>query len=144
MSGQIYHLKLLKAMKKHMYEKAFLMGRCVDKAVTLRKMTSEKVLLDKYVKGCIEINLKFVQWLDTAKSSNALTACERKGNSFLFPLPSGAWSSTNTNAPIPYDFLDFDESMSVSDYVTIRDCYEPCLKNGEYNLECYRSWSDSR
>jgi hypothetical protein len=39
--------KDITALKQHMYDKAFLMGRCVDKAITLKKTISENIILSE-------------------------------------------------------------------------------------------------
>src|SRR5215469_2188889 len=70
----------VKAFQRHMYEKALVMGKCADKAITFKKTISDKILLDKYVQGCIEVHLKFIDWLHTAKSRWLLTTA-RTGHS---------------------------------------------------------------
>jgi hypothetical protein len=57
--------KDVNALGKYMYSKAIMMGRCVDRGVTLQKTFSNytKVALDKYVAGCIEAHMKFMNWV---------------------------------------------------------------------------------
>jgi hypothetical protein len=109
--------KDVKAFQMHMYEKALLMGKCVDKAITFKKTISNKILSDNYVQGCIEVHLKFIDWLHTAKSTPFLDICEMRALRYSFD---------GVNAP--YDFLDFKEFIKnpvhVTDYVAMKECYD--------------------
>lgn len=67
--------KDVKSLKAHMYDKALLMGECADNAITFKKTVSEKILLDKYVGGCIEVHLKFISSLQNAKWTRSMSQC---------------------------------------------------------------------
>ena len=132
--GMAVREKDVQALKQHMYDKAFLMGRCVDQAITFKKTVSEKILLDKYVKGCIE---KYVKLMDPAKRPNLPT---RSGLDTC-----GLRARTVGKDNRPYDFLGLNEiAPMVTDYVAMGECYERCRKKpdgsriGSYleNMEC--------
>jgi hypothetical protein len=118
--GMAVREKDLKTLQQHMYDKALLMGHCVDKATTFKKTVSDKILLEKNVKECIGVHLKFMDWLNTAKGR------EWRGS------PSSCSQSWPTSIAenAPYDFLGFEGSnvpghrYLVFDYVAMRECYE--------------------
>jgi hypothetical protein len=102
-------------LQQHMYNKAILMGRCVDKAITLKKKGSDKILLDKYVKVCVETHLKFM-----SSSHESSPKC-------LFQARKLGFGTNNDSMSInpPYDFLGIKDQMpSATDYVTMKDCYD--------------------
>jgi hypothetical protein len=104
------------SLQRHMYNKAILMARCVDKGVTFKKTVSGKVILDAYTKGCVEEHLKFIGWLDTAKLTHSMSLCSMQATINHF-------SSSNP----PYDFLGIKEQalfLSFTDYVAMKDCFD--------------------
>jgi hypothetical protein len=140
--GMAVREKDVENLKQHMYAKAILMGRCVDQAVTFKKTTSGNLLLDKYVRGCIDSHLKFIDLVKSRKSTHALEMCwfKAKRNFYAYrDAATGNWKeSQGSNAPAPYDFLEirdsvparigsetFAMSLVVTDYFAMRECYEP-------------------
>jgi hypothetical protein len=130
--------KDVSTLQQHMYDKAYLMGSCVDKAITLKKMTSDKILLDENVKDCIDMHMKFIAWLqlpnakkvadliDHFPSYDLRTYAQCHATQLVFP---------NSDNP-PYDFLVIDGQKSgyyigggpgytlqLHDYVSTRECY---------------------
>jgi hypothetical protein len=108
-----------------MYDKALLMGQCIDKAVTIKKTTSgklllDKILLDKNVKGCIDVHLTFIGWLKTAKGLKW-----KQSASYLGCLGYEAPYRFRDLLNVPYDFLGLkDVSYGSTDYIAMRECYE--------------------
>jgi hypothetical protein len=103
-------------LQRHMYDKAILLGRCVDKAVTFKKSTPNKVILDRFVKACVETHLKFISSPDRGASMKCSMQAMKLG--------AGSNDSPMSINP-PYDFLGIKErAPSVTDYVTMKDCYD--------------------
>src|SRR5437899_9707485 len=42
-------------LKKHMYEKAYLMAKCFDKGMSIKKQTNNKLDVGTYSKRCFEV-----------------------------------------------------------------------------------------
>ncbi len=113
--------KDIKALQQYMYEKAYLIGRCADKAITLGKTVSEKIVFEGYVKGCVETHLKFKQELASAKWTWSMSLCANRSKIFL----------VSRDANKPYEFLE-DEGivrgmgvmMSAIDYVALKECFD--------------------
>lgn len=103
--------KDVEALRRHMYNKAFMIGRCADKAIGIRKVVSENILVQSYVKGCVDTHLKFMDWIRTAKLNTSMLIC--------------TYSARYHNPNPPYDFLGIADAVpTVTDYVGIRDCFE--------------------
>jgi hypothetical protein len=107
--GMAVREKDVTALKLHMYSKAFMMGRCVDKAMTIKKTISGNILIDKYVKGCIDAHIRFMSNLPQNLPIDCRFTKSRLG-------------AVNE----PYDFLGIDSTFHLTDYVGMRDCYEKC------------------
>jgi hypothetical protein len=114
--GMAVREKDLKTLQQNMYDKALLMGQCVDKATTLKKTASDKILFDKNVKECISMHLKFIDWLKTAKGRE----WQR------WPSSCTQYWPTSVAENAPYDFLGFEKSTRhlAYDYLALRGCYE--------------------
>jgi hypothetical protein len=108
-------------LKRHMYGKAIMMARCIDKAVTINQTISGDILLDRYVKDCIDLHLKFVREPHPDMSSG----CRHSSSRF------GVQGKENA----PYDFLlfpNFESTLFFDDIIALRKCYELCQsKNGD-------------
>src|SRR6516165_936783 len=50
----------IKTLQQQMYNKAVLMGRCLDVAVTLKKKDSGRISLEKYARECTQEYLNFI------------------------------------------------------------------------------------
>jgi hypothetical protein len=120
--GMTVREKDIQTLQLHMYDKALLIGQCVDKAITLKKTTSDKLLLDKNVKGCIAVHLRFMGWLKSEKGqawqrSTSALSCDRE-----FPPQFKI-----TDNP-PYDFLGLKGTYPYYtgpvDHIALMQCYE--------------------
>jgi hypothetical protein len=110
------------ALRQHMYDKAILMGACVDKAITFKKMISDKILLDKYVSGCIQTHIKFIASLDGAKWTRSMQMCSlsaRTGTDINRPYDFLIKKDANNNPSI-YSMLELQQT----DYVKMKDCFD--------------------
>jgi hypothetical protein len=123
--GMAVREKDIKKWQLHMFSKALLMGHCVDQAITTKKTSSNKILLDKYVRRCIGDHLKFISWLDTVKWTTPMTFCSMSAK------------SADRNAP--YDFLNMGKDVpnmtdiahdsyawqfDAIDYFIMKACYD--------------------
>lgn len=122
----------ISTLQQHMYEKAIMMARCVDKAVTIQKSGRTKIVMDKYMTRCAETHLKFMTSSDVSTSEKCTSAGRRYGTD------ATGFANDGTAINPPYDFLGIKKSIippPVTDYVTIKDCldsrseYEKMLDN---------------
>jgi hypothetical protein len=115
----------VQSLQRYMYDKALVMGQCVDKALTARKTIAGDALLDKEVAACIELHVKFIDWLRASPGTNLLGICGLKTR-----------KSRGINPP--YDFLGIrgEEALQVTDLLAMRDCYKVCLEKGENAPDC--------
>jgi hypothetical protein len=109
--GMEVRKKDVTALRQHMYDKALIMGGCVDKAVTFKKTNSDNILLVKSVRDCIEVHLKYVGWLGSAsKSTFSMFICSQEAQTKAI------------GANPPYDFLGKD--LSPIDYIALKECHD--------------------
>ena len=113
--------KDVNVLQQRMYNKAVLMGRCVDKATTVKKKGSG-IPLEKYTGECIQEHLKFI-----AKEPAVPTSCTDK--TFWEP---------------PYDFLVFDTMSSATDYLAIKECYDHLAVRDRLGRELGLGWERLR
>src|SRR5262249_40784470 len=127
--GMAVREKDVQAVKTLLYHKALMMGRCVDKAITSRKMASapEKVIVEKSVERCVGEHRKFVTWLETAKRTENLRKCEYRAHV----------SGLND----PYDFLELDHPPRL-DYLAFWECYRPCLVSEKVDVGSLKTKAD--
>ena len=141
----------INALRQHMYDKALLMGQCVDKAITLKKTLSDNILLDKYVGECVKTHLEFLRRerpframcsFETTSKALGSTAVEPDGTEPLLPLQKAMGINR------PYDFLEDQKrtqfvvqglgdwatyklrydfahySLIENDYISVKECYD--------------------
>jgi hypothetical protein len=111
--GMTVREKDITALQEHMYEKAILMGSCVDKGITQMKMVSDRLALDKYVSGCIKIHQQFMNSLHSIRQwPHSIQMCAIK-------------SYIKADENRPYDFLGIKDLMlDTTDYVAMKDCVD--------------------
>jgi hypothetical protein len=104
----------IEATQTYLIEKAHLMARCVDVAVTQRKTATEKLLAEPNIKRCIETHLKFKQQL---KLTGAMSERQCTVNAAIRFDEAGK----------PYDFLRNKPgtfSRMELDYLVLKSCLE--------------------
>jgi hypothetical protein len=114
--------KDINVLQQHMYNKAILMGRCVDKAATVKKNGSGKISLEKHSGECIQEHLKFI-----AKEPALPFRC----TDMKFWEP-------------PYAFLMFESMSSATDYLAIKECYDRLAARDRLGHELGLGWERLR
>lgn len=116
----------LHLLQQHMYDMAFLRGRCVDIAITIQKTGSAKIQLDNYVKECIETHMKFIVGLEKerGKGVSSIELCLLLADTPYDTAP-------------PYEFLGFKQAALPKDYVAMKHCFDNRSPNNKL-LDEYR------
>ena len=118
----------LVALAHHMYDKAILMGACVDQGVTFQKM-GQKIDLEKFIPGCVSTHLKFVQQLqkESLVRSNLAPAVgtdRMKNESASLEERMCLLNADRSEEPNPpYDFLKISR-YSPQNFLAIKRCHE--------------------
>jgi hypothetical protein len=117
----------IQKLRYHIYYKAYIAARCLDKAITMRKTTSIKVDPGEYTRGCEKVHVDFKDWFQRLKDpveKGALTCLLR-----------GTVVRADTEAR-PFDFLKLDEPNPIKpyiflyDYLRIKECVDSQCADG--------------
>jgi hypothetical protein len=111
--------KDIKTLQRHMYEKAILIRLCVDRAITLRKTVSDKILSDKNVRECIKEHLIFMDSLHNTKQ-------DYSAKYYITLICANHAVMRRDDLNDSYDFLALNkvEDALVTNYITLRECYK--------------------
>jgi hypothetical protein len=110
--------KDLTALALHMYNKATIMGDCLDELVSKRKASSKKVVgFD--AKRCVEDRVKFMSWYQTRRRDNS--SFER-----MFEGCVNTATLHSQRKPEPaYSFLKIEvQPLFHAEYATVKRCYD--------------------
>lgn len=104
------------ALREHMYDKALLVGSCIDRGVTIKKSVSGANLSDKFVQRCVDSHLKFMNSLKGVNWTASMVHCEE-----------GSWYN---DPNVPYDFLGYSSEvlrrprLSIINYIKLKECFD--------------------
>ena len=107
--------KNIKAIKQHMFDEAFMMGRCFDRTLTRKKTSGKNIDWTKDTKACVEEHLKYMS--------------ESKNN---LPFKCSLLAAVANLKPphernLPYEFLEIKGAVpNVTDYVGMKECHDGC------------------
>lgn len=112
----------------HMYDKAILMGACVDQGVTFQKM-GQKIEFEKFIPACVSTHLKFAQQLQKeimvqnelapAVGMDRLKVESESLEERMCLLHAEHGAEPNP----PYDFLNIS-GYSPQEYIAMKRCHE--------------------
>lgn len=102
--------KDLLTLQEHMFEKAMLMGGCVDEAVTAQKKTTKQLDVADFAKRCVDKHLKFMaRFIRGESEGREMSLCEMK--------------TTNPHPMDPYPFLKLPKlRFFTRDYIALKKC----------------------
>jgi hypothetical protein len=136
--------KDLLILQQHMYSKAIMLGRCIDRAISLRKVFEQSNLnVDKYAQTCTKVHIEFIFWVHSGKVPERLKISQipdldrqillNSEHSIFSDFISDPFQKciistgfiTYKDENRPYNFLKMDAVWpTTEDYFNQRACFE--------------------
>jgi hypothetical protein len=113
-----------------MYDKAILMGACVDQGLTIWKTLNKKLALEKFIPACVPTHLKFSEEQQKRNflANNVPSVTKENQENYVenmrYERCLREAENHRTLPNPPYDFLKIEYGHQPADYLSMKRCYE--------------------